>query len=232
MFEQASKYAATVDDAMIYVTVISVAMLLLITVAMIYFVIRYNAKRNPIPTPYHGNVAIEVIWIVIPTILVMTMFFYGYEDFAELRNTKEQDMDISVTAKMWDWDFEYENGTKTDTLYIPVNKTIKFNITSIDVLHSFYIPGFRIKEDAVPGRDGFVFITSEKTGTFDIACAEYCGQRHWDMYKKLVVLPQDEFAAWYGEEDNNTEDNTSVAEVTDDSTEDVADSEDSESDNE
>lgn len=223
MFDQASKYAGTVDNAMIYVTVISVIMLLLITVAMIYFVIKYNAKRNPIPTPYHGNVAIEVIWIVIPTILVMTMFFYGYRDFAELRNTKEQDMEVSVTAKMWDWDFMYENGTKTDTLYIPVNKTIKFNITSVDVLHSFYIPGFRIKEDAVPGRNGYVFITSDKTGTFDIACAEYCGQRHWDMYKKLVVLPQDEFAAWY--ENNSTETDENL-------TENVMDSDNSESNNE
>jgi cytochrome c oxidase subunit 2 len=223
MFDQASKYAGTVDNAMIYVTVISVIMLLLITVAMIYFVIKYNAKRNPIPTPYHGNVAIEVIWIVIPTILVMTMFFYGYRDFAELRNTKEQEMEVSVTAKMWDWDFMYENGTKTDTLYIPVNKTIKFNITSVDVLHSFYIPGFRIKEDAVPGRNGYVFITSEKTGTFDIACAEYCGQRHWDMYKKLVVLPQDEFAAWY--DNNSTETDGNL-------TENVMDSDNSESNNE
>lgn len=223
MFDQASKYAGTVDNAMIYVTVISVIMLLLITVAMIYFVIKYNAKRNPIPTPYHGNVVIEVIWIVIPTILVMTMFFYGYRDFAELRNTKEQDMEVSVTAKMWDWDFMYENGTKTDTLYIPVNKTIKFNITSVDVLHSFYIPGFRIKEDAVPGRNGYVFITSEKTGTFDIACAEYCGQRHWDMYKKLVVLPQDEFAAWYDNNSTETDENL---------TENVMDSDNSESNNE
>ena len=208
MFEQASKYAGTVDNAMIYVTLIYVIMLLLITVAMIYFVIKYNAKRNPIPTPYHGNVAIEVIWIVIPTILVMTMFFYGYRDFAELRNTKEQDIEISVTAKMWDWDFEYENGTKSDTLYIPVNKTVRFNITSVDVLHSFYIPGFRIKEDAVPGRNGYIFITSEKTGSFDIACAEYCGQRHWDMYKKLIVMPQDEFAVWY--DGNNTETNENL----------------------
>jgi cytochrome c oxidase subunit 2 len=223
MFDQASKYAGTVDNVMIYVTVISVIMLLLITVAMIYFVIRYNAKRNPIPTPYHGNVAIEVIWIVIPTILVMTMFFYGYRDFAELRNTKEQDMEVSVTAKMWDWDFIYENGTKTDTLYIPVNKTIKFNITSIDVLHSFYIPGFRIKEDAVPGRNGFVFITSEKTGEFDIACAEYCGQQHWNMYKKLIVMPQDEFASWYDKNSTGTEENL---------TENALDSDNSESNNE
>lgn len=196
MFEQTSKYVSTVDGAMLYITAFSVLMLLLITVAMIYFVIKYRASKNPIPTQYHGNIVIEVIWIVIPTIIVLSMFYYGYTDFSELRNTKEYDEEYFVTAKMWDWDFKYENGTITDTLYVPVNKTLKFNITSLDVLHSFYLPAFRIKEDAVPGRDGFIFITPLETGVYDIACAEYCGVNHWDMYKKLVVMEQDEYYAW------------------------------------
>lgn len=196
MFEQTSKYVGTVDGAMLYITAFSVLMLLLITVAMIYFVIKYRASKNPIPTQYHGNVVIEVIWIIIPTIIVLSMFYYGFTDYSDLRNTKEFDEEYSVTAKMWDWDFKYENGTITDTLYVPVGKTLKFNITSLDVLHSFYLPAFRIKEDAVPGRNGFVVITPLKTGTYDIACAEYCGVNHWDMYKKFVVMEQDEYYAW------------------------------------
>lgn len=196
MFEQTSKYVSTVDGAMLYITAFSVLMLLLITVAMIYFVIKYRASKNPIPTQYHGNVVIEVIWIVIPTIIVLSMFYYGYTDYSNLRNTKEFDEEYSVTAKMWDWDFKYENGTITDTLYVPVGKTLKFNITSLDVLHSFYIPAFRIKEDAVPGRNGYVVITPLETGVYDIACAEYCGVNHWDMYKKFVVMEQDEYYAW------------------------------------
>lgn len=149
MFEQTSKYVGTVDGAMLYITAFSVLMLLLITVAMIYFVIKYRASKNPIPTQYHGNAVIEVIWIVIPTIIVLSMFYYGYTDFSDLRNTKQFDEEYHVTAKMWDWDFKYDNGVITDTLYVPVGKTLKFNITSIDVLHSFYLPAFRIKEDAV-----------------------------------------------------------------------------------
>jgi len=196
MFEQTSKYVSTVDGAMLYITAFSVLMLLLITVAMIYFVIKYRASKNPIPTPYHGNVVIEVVWIVIPTIIVLSMFYYGYTDYSNLRNTKDFDVEIQVTAKMWDWDFKYENGTITDTLYVPVGKTLKFNITSLDVLHSFYLPAFRIKEDAVPGRMGFVVITPELPGEYDLACAEYCGVSHWDMYKKLIVMEQDEYYAW------------------------------------
>ncbi len=196
MFEQTSRYSSTVDSAMLYITVISVLMLLLITVAMIYFVIKYRASKNPIPTQYHGNVAIEVTWIIIPTLLVMSMFYYGYKDFSDLRNTEKFDEEYFVTAKMWNWDFKYENGTVTDTLFVPVGKTLKFNITSLDVLHSFYIPAFRIKEDAVPGSNGFVVITPEKTGEYDIACAEYCGLNHWNMYKKFIVMEQDEYYAW------------------------------------
>lgn len=197
MFEQTSKYVGTVDGAMLYITAFSVLMLLLITVAMIYFVIKYRASKNPIPTQYHGNAVIEVIWIVIPTIIVLSMFYYGYTDFSDLRNTKQFDEEYHVTAKMWDWDFKYDNGVITDTLYVPVGKTLKFNITSIDVIHSFYLPAFRIKEDAVPGRNGFIFITPNKTGVYDIACAEYCGVNHWDMYKKLIVMEQDEYSKWY-----------------------------------
>jgi cytochrome c oxidase subunit II len=208
MFEQTSKYVSTVDGAMLYITAFSVLMLLLITVAMIYFVIKYRASKNPIPTQYHGNTVIEIIWIVIPTIIVLSMFYYGYTDFSDLRNTKEHDEEFFVTAKMWDWDFKYENGTVTDTLYVPVGKTLKFNITSLDVLHSFYIPAFRIKEDAVPGRNGFIFITPEKTGTYDIACAEYCGVNHWDMYKKLVVMEQDEYYAWVDSQGGTEKENT------------------------
>lgn len=206
MFEQTSKYASTVDNAMIYITAFSVLMLLLITVAMIYFSIKYRASKNPIPTQYHGNAIIETIWIIIPTIIVITMFFYGFNNYADMKNTKKHDEEYFVTAKMWDWDFKYSNGTITDTLFVPVNKVLKFNITSIDVLHSFYIPAFRIKKDAVPSRTDYYYITAEKTGEYDIACAEYCGQRHWDMYKKFIVMEQDDYYAWLKANDGNDKD--------------------------
>lgn len=212
MFEQTSKYVGTVDGAMLYITAFSVLMLLLITVAMIYFVIKYRASKNPIPTQYHGNVVIEVIWIIIPTIIVISMFYYGYTDYSNLRNTNVFDEEYSVTAKMWDWDFKYENGTITDTLYVPVGKTLKFNITSLDVLHSFYLPAFRIKEDAVPGRNGFVVITPLKTGVYDIACAEYCGVNHWNMYKKFVVMEQDEYYAWVESQGGDIKDEVNTIE--------------------
>jgi cytochrome c oxidase subunit 2 len=205
MVGQTSQYAHSVDNVMFYVTAISVFMLLLVTVAMIYFVIKYRAKKNPIPTQYHGNVAIEAVWIIIPTILVLSMFFYGFNNYANMKNPKKVDEEYSVIARMWDWDFKYPNGLVTDTLFVPVNKTLKFNITSLDVLHSFYIPAFRIKKDAVPNRNDVYYITPSETGTFDIACAEYCGQNHWNMYKKLIVMEQDDYYAWLKEHDKKDE---------------------------
>lgn len=205
MITQTSQYAHSVDEVMIYVTAVSVFMLLLVTLAMIYFVIKYRAKKNPIPTQYHGNVAIEITWIVIPTILVLSMFFLGFNNYANMKNPKKVDEQYYITARMWDWDFKYPNGLITDTLFVPVNKTLEFHITSLDVLHSFYIPAFRIKKDAVPDRDDIYYITAEKTGEFDIACAEYCGQNHWNMYKKFIVMEQDDYYAWLKEHDKKKE---------------------------
>lgn len=198
-FKGVTKYANTVDSTLLYIMLISIVLLLGVTFVMLYFVWRYSRKKNPVASQIHGNTTIEVVWTVIPTLLVITMFFAGYTDFKNLRNTKTQDIEIDVTARMWGWKFNYANGIETDTVYIPVNKTVKFEITSVDVLHSFYIPAFRMKEDAVPKRKGFIFATPVKVGVYDIACAEYCGMNHWNMYTKVYVMEQEEFDKWYKE---------------------------------
>lgn len=203
MFETITEYGKTVDGAFIYIMAISIVLLLLITVAMVYFVIRYSAKRHPFPKQTHGNVIVEVIWIVIPTIIVISMFFYGYTDYNILRNTPEYDEEIKVYAKMWEWDFEYSNGVVTKKVYVPVGKTIKFTITSYDVLHSFFVPALRLKEDAVPGRDGTMFVTPNKVGKYDIACAEYCGLNHWNMYTEFIVMEESEYYKWLESEEGD-----------------------------
>ena len=196
MISGPSAYAESVDLVMIYIVGISVLLLVGITVAMIYFVFKYNRKRHPKAKQIEGNVALEVLWIVVPGILVMSMFWYGFTGFNELRNTSEQSLTVNVTAQMWKWTFEYPNGKKTDTLYIPVDETTKLEMTSIDVNHSLYIPAFRLKEDVVQGITTYMILQPIKTGSFDIACAEYCGLNHSYMYTKLYVLAQDEFEKW------------------------------------
>lgn len=189
--------AEQVDGTFILIVGISALLLLTITVLMIYFVIKYNRKRNSKASNITGNTTLEVIWTIVPTIIVIVMFFSGYAGFKNMRDVPADAMVVKVTGRMWVWSYEYANGLKSDTLYVPLGKPIKMEISSLDVNHSFYLPAFRVKEDAIPGRTNYLWFQSTELGTYEIACAEYCGLRHSYMYSKLVVLPDDEFYEWY-----------------------------------
>lgn len=193
--------AEQVDTTFFIIAGISVFLLLVISVSMIYFVIKYNKKRNPTPSNIEGNTKLEILWTVIPTLLALGMFFSGYAGFKNMRNFPENSFNINVIGRMWVWSFEYENGKKTDTLYVPLSKPIKMEITSNDVNHSFYIPSFRVKEDAIPGRKNYLWFQPVAIGSYNIECAEYCGLNHSAMYSKVVVMPDAEFEKWYNTPD-------------------------------
>ena len=194
-----SHYTESVDSVMLLIVGISVFFLLGVTVAMIYFVIRYNKKRNPKASQIEGNTKLEIAWIVIPTALVLLMFYYGYAIFHESRVVPKGAMTVKVIARMWAWEFDYNNGKKSPELYVPVNRSIKLELNSMDVNHALYIPAFRIKEDVIFGRQNYMVIHPEKVGTYVIACAEYCGLRHSLMYSKLHVLSKSDFEKWNSE---------------------------------
>lgn len=196
MFNGASNFAKDVDFAFLFTLVVSVFFLVLITGLMIYFVIKYNRKRNPKATNVHSNVALEITWTVIPTILVLIMFWFGWVGYVDMSEAPENTLNIDVTAQMWKWTFKYENGKTTDSLYVPVNQPVKLNLHSIDVNHAFYIPKFRIKKDVYPNQNRMVWFEANELGDFDIACAEYCGLNHSYMYNKVKVMPQQEFSVW------------------------------------
>ncbi len=193
--------AQQVDTTFFIIVGISIFFLLMIAVSMIYFVVKYNKKRNPKPSNIEGNNKLEILWTVIPTLLALGMFFSGYAGFKNMRNAPEDSFTIKVIGKMWVWNFEYLNGKKTDTLYVPLSKPIKMEITSTDVNHSFYIPSFRVKEDAIPGRKNYLWFQPTALGSFNIECAEYCGLNHSAMYSKVVVMPDSEFDKWYNTPD-------------------------------
>jgi cytochrome c oxidase subunit 2 len=187
-----------VDDSFIFIIVISVILLVGITAAMIYFVFRYSEKNNPKPDQsITGSTTLEVLWTVIPLILVLAMFFYGYAGFKQMRNVPPDAMVVKVTGKMWFWHFEYDNKKTSDTLlYLPVGKNVKFELQSADVNHSFYVPAFRVKEDCIPGRTNYMWFNATNIGTYDIECAEYCGMNHSYMLGKVIILPQNEYWEW------------------------------------
>lgn len=208
MFSGPSSHTQTVDMVMLYIVGISVILLLGITATMIYFVFKYHRKKGHKPVDIHGNVLLEIIWIAIPTFLVLTMFYFGYMGFAEIRNIPDDALVVKTTARMWAWQFDYANGKQSDTLFVPVNKHIKLEMESADVNHSLYIPAFRIKEDVIAGKVNYLGFKAEEAGTYDIACAEFCGLKHSMMYTAVVALPQDEFDTWLNAAPKDT--NTAV----------------------
>lgn len=193
----ASNFVTGVDKAFFLIMGISLVFLVGLTFTMIYFIYKYNNKKNPHATQIKGSTKLEIIWTVIPTILVMVMFYYGWAGWAPMRTAPKDTFNVTVTGRMWNFTFQYENGKQTDTLYVPQNKAVKMKLVSMDVIHGFYIPAFRIKEDVVPGREKMSWFIPEREGSFELFCSEYCGMNHSYMYTYVKVLPEDKFNAWY-----------------------------------
>ncbi len=194
--EAADTFARQVDTAFLFILGVSVFMLVLITVLMVFFVIRYSRKRNPVPENIEGNLFLEIVWTVVPTFLVLGMFYFGWAGYWKMQQTPKNALPVQVTARMWSWNFRYANGKESDVLYLPVGRPVKLDLTSEDVLHSFYVPAFRVKKDAVPGTRHELWFTPDEVGDFDIFCAEYCGTGHSSMLSMVKVLPQARFQTW------------------------------------
>ncbi len=192
----ASNFVEGVDLSLYVILGISVFFLVGITVAMIYFLFRYSKKNNPVATNIAHNTSLEVLWTVIPTILVLIMFWYGWVGYRPMLTAPDDAMEIEAVGQMWKWTFNYPNGKTTDSLVIPLNKPVKLKLVSKDVLHALYIPAFRVKQDVVPGKDFMMWFTGQKLGTYDILCAEYCGQLHSYMLSTCSVIESDDFDKW------------------------------------
>ncbi len=205
MFSNASNFVEGVDAAFFIIIGISLVFLVGITAMMIYFVFKYNKKKHPKAEPTKENLQLEILWTVIPTLLVLGMFYYGWVGYRPMRIIPSDAISVKATAKMWSWSFDYENGKWDSLLIVPINKPVKIELYSPDVLHSLYIPAFRIKEDVVPGINNVMWFQAEKLGTYNILCAEYCGLRHSYMLSKVKVLSEKDYEKWYNSKDTVAE---------------------------
>lgn len=196
MIADASNFVQSVDSTFIFIVAICVFFLVLITVLMITFVIKYNRKKNKKAVNIHGSIPLEITWTVVPTLLVLVMFWMGWTGYKQMRDAPKDSMVIDVYAQMWSWSFKYPNGIVTDTLYVPLNKPIKVRLHSRDVDHSFYVPAFKTKEDVIPGRTNTAWFDPMRLGTYEVMCAEYCGLRHSYMYSAVIVMPEEKYNAW------------------------------------
>jgi cytochrome c oxidase subunit II len=196
--EEASNLASKVDGVLFFITVVSVIFFLIVSILLIFFAVKYRRRREDEETPYiTGNQTLELIWTVIPSILLMVIFVYGFVVFRDMRNPPEDATEINVTAKQWLWQFEYYNGKKTlNELYVQQNRPVKLVMKSEDVIHSFFVPDFRVKQDILGGRYTQLWFTPTKVGTFQLFCAEYCGTGHSKMLGKVVVLSPESYDIW------------------------------------
>lgn len=168
-----------------------------ITAVMVFFVVRYHRSRAPQPTSQvASNLWLEIIWIVLPTLLVLAMFWYGWAGYLALRNVPENAMQVTATARMWSWSFTYLNGKTSGKLYVPAGKPVKVELVSLDVIHGFYLPAFRVKRDVVPGMKNYAWFVADKPGVYDLFCSMYCGTGHSAMITSVEALPEQEFEAW------------------------------------
>lgn len=192
----ASNFVEGVDFSLYLILAISLFFLVSITAVMIYFLFRYSKKNNPVATNIEGSHTLEIIWTVIPTILVLIMFWYGWTGYRPMLTAPDDAIEIEAVGQMWKWTFNYENGKSSDSLVIPLDKSVKLNLVSIDVIHSLYIPAFRIKQDVVPGKDFSMWFIGQKLGKYDILCAEYCGQLHSYMLSTVSVIEENKYEEW------------------------------------
>jgi len=189
--------ADRVDAVFLYIFVLSAAFLVFITVLMVYFTVRYSRKRNPTPVDIEGNLWLETTWTLVPLVLFLSMFYFGWTNFAYMRNPPRDAMVVEVTARQWAWNFKYPNGKRSNELYVALDRPVKLELHSQDVIHGFYIAAFRVKEDVVPGRNNFLWFSPTLLGTFDIQCTVICGVDHSKMLSKVHVLSVEDFKEWY-----------------------------------
>lgn len=195
----ASNFVSTFNTSFFFITGISLFLLVGLTVTMLYFVYRYNKKKNAKAIQNEGNIKLEIIWTVVPILLALLMFYYGWEGWKPMNKPPKDAMTITTTARMWSFSFLYQNGKESTELVVPVNTPVKINLVSVDVIHSLFIPAYRLKSDIVPGRQKVMWFIPEREGDYDLYCAEYCGLRHSYMKSMVKVLSKDKFNAWYGD---------------------------------
>ena len=189
-----------VDPVFMLIFGICFVLLVGITATMIWFAYRYHRSRAPEPTSEADhNLWLEVVWTVLPTVLVMGMFYYGWTGYLSLRDVPRDAMPVTATARQWAWTFSYANGKISDKLFVPVGKAIRVDLVSEDVLHGFYLPAFRVKRDVVPGMKNHVWFVAEHPGSYDLFCSQYCGVDHSAMTTTVEAIPEAKFKAWLQE---------------------------------
>jgi cytochrome c oxidase subunit II len=196
--EQASTMAGRVDALYLFLIAISVFFGTLIATLVVTFAIKFRRRsRDERPQPIHGSTALELAWTLIPLGIVMVIFLWGAEVFFAMARVPPGTMNVYVVGKRWMWKTQHMTGQREiNELHVPVGVPVKLTLTSEDVIHSFFVPAFRIKKDVVPGRYVTAWFQATRAGTYHLFCAEYCGTKHSGMIGTVTVMEPAAFQSW------------------------------------
>ena len=198
--QQASAQAGQVDAIYFFMVAVTAFFSILIAGLVVLFAIKYRRRhRDEIGHAIHGSLALELLWTVIPFFIVMVMFAWGAKVFFDMYRPPVGAMEIYVVGKQWMWKVQHMDGQREiNELHVPVGRPVKLIMGSEDVLHSYYIPAFRVKADVIPGRYNVLWFTATKPGTYHLFCAEYCGTKHSGMVGSVIAMEPQAFQAWLG----------------------------------
>jgi cytochrome c oxidase subunit 2 len=199
MLPEAKSPTADSTDALFhFINEVSLVLLIGITIALIYFAIKYRRRSEDDETPVitHNN-TLEITWSVVPLLICFVIFGWGYTGWLNLKSVPDNAYEIQVNGFKWGWNVKYDNGAQTlNEIHVPVDRPVKIVLQSSDVLHSFFVPDYRVKHDVVPGRYTYVWFEAEEAGESIVFCTEYCGTGHSDMLAKVIVHTEEDFQTW------------------------------------
>ena len=194
---QGSEFAKEIDFVYMGIFWLSVVLFLGIVVPMTYFAVRYRYVPGRVTPHQTHNTTLEIVWSVLPLLLCVALFFWGLVGYLKYIVAPGEAMEIQVTAQKWQWAFEYPDGTRSlNEVHVPVDKPVRFVMTSVDVLHDFFVPDMRVKMDIIPNRYTQIWFTPTVVGEHVSTCAEYCGKGHSDMHAKVFVDTQADYDKW------------------------------------
>ena len=198
--EQASTFAREVDLLYLFLVGVSGFFTVAIFTLVFYFAVRYRRRHaDEIPPAVAESATLEIAWSVIPLGITMVMFGWGAKLYFEMRKPPSEALQMWVVGKQWMWKMQHMEGRREiNTLHVPVHQPIKLTMTSEDVIHSFYVPAFRIKQDVLPGRYTSAWFEATQPGEYHLFCTEYCGTLHSGMIGKVIAMDQAAFGAWLG----------------------------------
>jgi len=197
--EQASSVAGQVDALYLFLVLITTFFSLLIAALILFFAIKYRRTPERQAEQIHGSTLLEIVWTVIPLGISMVIFVWGAVIYYHMERSPSHPLEVYGVGKQWMWKFQHPGGQREiNTLHVPTGRDVKVTMISQDVIHSFFVPAFRIKQDVLPGRYTVAWFHATKPGTYHLFCAEYCGTQHSGMIGSVVVMEPRDYEAWMG----------------------------------